>query len=157
MLDLDANNYQLTYSSQTMTITITGTANFQVQFGTSPNAATGCWRELGFLQQDTTPNTTIVSPNVVNLSRPYEILLNIPELYSLYWSTYKNDRAAFIIPINAPSGQMIYYETKQTFCQSLYYPGGTTISNLTVTLFHTGGEQMLLNGSEWSFTLELEF
>lgn len=164
MNSVDKNNYQFSYNSDTMKITISGNTQFTLNFATS-NYKT-CWRELGFTLQDensvplgvgspTGPSNVqiIRAPNCISLERPTKLMVTISEFTQTGLNT-SLDKFTFYIPITVASGELIKYSYKD-FPQHVELPYSTKIETLTITLLLDNGEPADLNGEEFDMLLKL--
>src|SRR5579885_3273693 len=105
----DNNSYNITYSSDLMTITISGTNAFILNFGSSAYSNMLCYRELGFIKADILSATSITSPNCISLERPTSLYITIREFMQSGVDT-NIQSYSFYVPINVPSGYMIDYK-----------------------------------------------
>jgi hypothetical protein len=154
MNSADSNSYAWTYNVDLMTVTVTGTASFSLNWSSNPNASTSCYRELGFNKVDTSSATSITSPNCVSLERPTRLYISINEFFQSGINTNLNF-FSFYIPINVASGSMIEYKQKDDFIQEIEFTTPINITTLTVNLYIENNELANLNGEEFEMVLEI--
>jgi hypothetical protein len=148
---VDADSYVVTYSATSNKVTIsaahnvtiksTGTVNSLIGYSTTANSDTGA----------------PVAPNVFNLTQPYNLYINIPDLELFHVKTSNSlDKPTFTIPVTTPEGNEIAHWASQTFDQVIRYGNPRSFKDLTVNLTLDGNEAANLNGSEWTLYLLLK-
>ena len=141
--------YTVTRSSLPMRITISGTQNFQLLFGS--NTVNSASEVIGFLPLDTPSATSQVAQNISNLStlRSFSINLNNENGFS----DSAGSASTFVIPILGVSGAIMMYEP------SLHYPQRVTFNSSTTTLrvkIADDNAKTVNLSTDWYFILEKE-
>ena len=149
----DNNSYTLTFNQDSMTVTISGTSAFILNWGSSPYSNITCSRELGFNKQDTTSSTSVTSPNVVSLERPTSLYISIKEFLQSGVDT-NQQYYSFNIPINVPSGYMIEYKREKE-TQKIEFISPINLTTLNIILYIENNEPANLNGNEFTMTLKI--
>lgn len=145
---VDNNNYVWVFNQDTFKVTCTGTAAFSFMWDVGM-----CYRELGWNPVNTTASTSQTAPNALQLDLPHILYLYIPEIGVFVRSTRTNCNGTFTIFVSAnPTENNFriageYEQVVQTNIASL--------TKLSVSLRYQNGKIVDLNGSDWSFTLEL--
>lgn len=150
---VDPNAYTCTYNPSTLKMTIAGGSAFVLNL----SSANSPWYEMGFTQNDTSAATSITSPNVMNLSLPISLYIEIPQIGLGSTSSRANDRCTFRIPMNAIAGEFVYFQQNANYEQCYKYSSVITLANFDVRLRTRNGSTVELNGGDWQLYLELGF
>lgn len=152
----DGSSYTITYSSITMKVTISATGSFKTNFASNAFSSTSCYKEIGWTLVDGVSADSAISPNVISLSRPYVLYVNIRELGNSDWRTSNIlDRPTFVVPMQGESGEMVYWYALETLEQSLQFQG-VNVTTLNISLSAPNGQTVSLNGSEWELIVEMK-
>lgn len=157
------NTFTVTYSSSTRKYTISAGNNFRLMFSTGTNASTSAWKVLGFSNStgtsgiDTTLGTSTTSVDVVNLSLPLSIYIQINNFGSVNFKTTDGDTFTFYIPCTSYSGEVIEYKSANYFEQTVELPPSmNVIDRIDIVLKGRNGSSINLNGSEFQMVLSLK-
>lgn len=141
--------FTVTFSSTTNKLTVVASVSAIIfQFGTfTTNSAR---KVMGYNAVDSSSSLTQVSPNIIDLSLPISLGINIRESsQSSFWATGSGlQSASFYIPFITGSGQYQSLNT-QDLPQTIEFKQGTRILNITVT--DLNGNIVNLNGLNWEF------
>ena len=108
---------------------------------------------LGFTATDTGSATSQTSPNVVDVFSPVNAYIQVREFGSCGLNT-KNVYYTFKTTLNGNSGELIDHTSSEYFEQLLPFIGN--VQELNIRLVYSDGTDMVLNGANWSFTINLE-
>jgi hypothetical protein len=151
-----SNSWACTISTTTGLITITGTTTFFFSFSTNATIALG--KILGYNTSAVmTTGTTQTGTSVVNLSGPTHIYIHIFGLKDGARSSLQTMKPTFIVPINANAGDVILYNSKTGWNQCLYFGNDQILNDFAVYLTFQDGEQVNLNGIDWSMIWNVEY
>jgi len=152
----DANSYTLSYSSTTFKTTIAGSAAFILNWSSNPNASTSIWRELGFINNDTSSATSHTGTNVVQLHHPLTFIIQIQELgYS--GITNRGVPFTFLCIMNSGNGEVQELSENNYFNQTVHLLDHTIhLNSLTIELKYPDGSSLSLNGADWIMILEIK-
>src|SRR6185437_9605014 len=139
----DSNGYTWSYDSTTFKLTISGITPFTLNFSNSKNH----YRELGFTNTDTSINTIVTSPNVIDLYNSFSIYILVSEL-GVSGYTSSNNQWTFRIPMTTNSGGIITFDSQSFYPQVVSFPR-QTFNKLNVRLIDSDSNPIDLNGSEW--------
>lgn len=142
-VDFNVINHKLTFS-------ITDVSK-QVIFKFSES--TSLYKRLGFNNIDYTFNTTITSPNVINLAGIHNVFVktNLINDGSIDQKTGKNSRTLISIPLTEPHYNLITYRKLTHFDDIIIT--NRTINDLNIELTDEDGNHLNLNGEEWTLAL----
>lgn len=144
--------FTVSFSSNTMKMTIAADGAFVLKFTNSQS----CWRELGFTNTDTSSATSHTGTNVISLDRPHHIYIHVAELDSRIETSSSSFFPHFVLNINSNAGDLSFYHSLSSFSQTIYM-NRTSLHNLNITLTDEDGNDIDLNGSEWSMIWRLHF
>jgi hypothetical protein len=151
-----SNTWTCSISSTTGLITITGTTTFFFSFSTTATQNLG--KMIGYnINAVMTTGTTQTGTNVVNLSEPTHIYIHVFGLKDGVRSTLQTMKPTFIIPINANSGDVILYNANTGWKQCLLFGNDQILNDFTIYVTLANGEQVNLNGLEWSMIWNVEY
>jgi hypothetical protein len=159
MNNADSNSYALTYSSTTFLVTATGTSAFYFNWLSSGSSAFGCYEQLGFTKVDTSSATSITGTNVVDLTSPQFVFVDINEIPGNIGSTSSlimSNKFNFVVPLYESNGNLVYVKQEEIALeQRLSVP--INLSNLTVQIKDKNGTIVNTNGSNWTMIWELDY
>jgi hypothetical protein len=141
--------YTVTRSALPMRITIAGTQNFQLLFGS--NTVNSAAEIIGFMPIDTPSATSQLAQNISNLStlRSFSINLNMENGFS----DSIGNASTFVIPILGVSGAINIYEPPLHFQQRVTCNSST--SNLRIKVTDDNANALGLC-SDWYMILQKE-
>jgi hypothetical protein len=147
--------FGMTYSSTTLKITITADSSVMFIFGDgSP------WMLLGHTQGSIPTGTSIVAPNVADISAPNQLYLNIREFpANIHCANATSDRPTFIIPLGDSKRYYSEFNGNENFDQTFKLDAPMSIDKLSIQLkcdAHDGGPatNAALNGSNYNCLIE---
>jgi hypothetical protein len=147
----DSNNYTVTFDSKTLRVTIAGDNSFNLLLSSSSISSI-----LGFGTTDLTSQTSYTGTYTYNLSYGDYLYLTIDELQRFARTSNLNDNTfTFILPLDVNIGEYQTYQCSD-FEQELQFSPPVSIKNLTCRLTSYNNSTVDLNGSEWSFLLQIE-
>lgn len=151
--------FTVTYSDITLKVTIAAGSAFTILFGSSGVM----YRELGFTAATTGSATSQTGTNVVNLSLPHYLFINVLEFGEDYITCGGgSDCPTFVVMINSGRDDLIDF-SEQTHHKNVLHIGHNlkNITRLTIRLSmantarDTPAEPVDLNGSEFAMILRL--
>jgi hypothetical protein len=157
----DANSWSVFFNVDQNTVYIQGTGAFTVNFATTTIAAGISAPIAPILGFSTTANsssgTTVTAPNVMDLSKPDMLYINIKEIGQKQMSSNYLDKYTFSIPVTVNTPNVLLYNKGTGYEQKYTYNSPQNISELTVELFYAGREAVNLNGVEWSMQFKIKY
>ncbi len=156
MIAADPNTYLITYSASTLKLTITGALPFTFNWVTNATNTHLSNIELGFSLADSSTGTEVSGDQVVQLQNPSKILLQIAELASPNLTDYGVD-FTFLFDLNGSTGSLVGYQKGQFYCQRTTLNSGRNfIKTLTCKLVYENGQDVNLNGADWTAVLSCD-
>lgn len=149
------NTFTCSISSTTGLVTIGG-QNF---FTLLPNLWNLSTVLLGF-PANVAPGQTIFATGtaIANLAVPNLINVSIVNKPELIRSSNQQQQFQFVVPLDVVTGTYAYFRENQYFHQNLDWDNGDqTFTEAMIQLLFTTGEQVNLNGLDWTMILELEY
>ena len=150
MIAADANEYSVSYNSTTMKIRIGCDISISL---TCSNTTNAIWDVIGFLAADRVPAASHTADDVLQLDFPAYLMVGINELASARAVSTSGYRGDFIIPMTVNSQYLELYNHKSSYDIDSEYSAGVTLSRLSIRLQNPDGEEISLNGGEWSCLL----
>lgn len=154
-----ANTWALTFSNDTMLVTIAATGAFSLLLSSGTNVATSIGPLLGFAVTDITTVTTTTATSVIQLFKPFMLYLRINEMGN---NVFVGQTAAlargfsFLIPATVASGGIIEATVNGNYRQVIPVKQRTVYPKLTIQLCYSDGTAVNLNGAGYSFLLKIE-
>lgn len=142
-------------SATTGQMTITASSGtFQLLFSQSGTP----WRELGFTNTNTSTAASLTGPNVVQISLPNFLFINVSEFSGSnnYIATSTQTTATFYAPLSTNGFNISQFDERDFHQVLVFSPSISGISNLTVNVQDGNGNPVSLNGADWSMLLEIE-
>jgi hypothetical protein len=154
-LDLiGSNTYTLSVSTITSKLTITANTN---EFIINPAASSNAFlQQIGFYNETSYPSSglTLESPKVVDISGIKNVYIKVSQL-SEYLRDTRNLSSNFKVDYGCAYGSIVYFANENKYMQHF-----TTAQNhirrtnkFSVRLVDEIGDDIDLNGSDWSFVL----
>jgi hypothetical protein len=141
----------------TYTVTVSGSTGFQFLFGSGPNAATSCARQMGFPAEDTLISVAQIGPYAIALENPINIYINVYEL-GMNSADSNDNTYTFLCPATTNAGSIIEFTDEIIYSEVIRFNPPIDIHRLTINLFQGANFTPLnLNGSEWQIMFELEY
>ncbi len=152
MESVSALTFLVTYSYETLKLTITGSSAFSFTFGT--NTTNSAYNIMGFTDVDTSSSVTQISPNVINLSIPLYIMIKVDGFSHSTKSSNPYDNATFVVSTIGNNSDILTW-TAGTFYPQKVYCFNDNVSTLHVSLRDYSNKVIDLNGSDWCMLLKL--
>lgn len=147
--------YTVTFDIKTSTITISAPAAFTLKWSLQTN--TNCAWELGWSQSDTPSAVSHTSTQSYNISGPNYYLIQIRGLQmdSINTSNQQPATGSFMVTVDAAPGNIINFNSQESFRQKWRLAIGSNISSLKVTVLRPDGRPAGLR-SDWSLVLRCD-
>jgi hypothetical protein len=156
LMNAISTNWVVTYNPLQFTVTINRTAGTNtLLFGTGVNLAASIARALGFAAVDLTGAATYTGPNVVSLQDPEALFIVVNEIgrSGVTSGTLLNYTWHVLMSANN-SGDEVTYKNQSDYPDIIKIQK-RTIKTLTVQLADDQGNNVNLNGADWSFFMML--
>jgi hypothetical protein len=156
----DSNSYTLTYSSSSFLVTVAGTGAFTLNWSSNPQASTGCYQQLGFMKTDTSSATSQTGSNVVDLSIPEFIFMDLNELPGFIGTSSASgisNKNNFIIPLYQSGGNLVFVSEQENIHEEIRFNTPINISSLTIQLRDKNGSLIDTKGANWHAILEMHY
>lgn len=152
MESVSALTFTVTYSDQTLKITVTGSLAFSFTFGT--NTSYSASKIIGFNNANTSSSVTQTGNNAINLSIPLYIMIKVDGFSSSIKSSNPYDNATFVVSTVGNNSDILTW-TPGSFYQQRVLSFNDNVSDLRVVLRDYNNTQIDLNGGHWSMLLRL--
>lgn len=145
-----SHSFTCTYSTATSKFTISdGTGNFSLKFATNTSASARYL--LGFDESDTSATSSKISDNLIDISNPQMIFVNISQAGDNLRDTKNAIFADLFLPLDVSFGEMKYFKPGEEEKQTVKF---VYTNNLEVYLRDENNDTVDLNGLEWSIVLK---
>jgi hypothetical protein len=141
------NTYTLSYDTQSGKITFNAIHPFKFEFSNIENSAVAL---LGFNNEDTLLNTSIVSVNVIELSNPLSVAIKLDSVDTDNFLSGNSVKGSFYIPLN----NFGFYQNLYSYqlLQTIQFKNN--IRRLKVGILDISTNKLLnLNGGNWEMLL----
>jgi hypothetical protein len=159
MNGIDANTYVCTYNTNNFLVTISGASTFFLNWNSNPQAATGCYKQLGFAKTDLVTATSQTAVYAPDLSYPEFIFVSIAEIPNFLTTTSSlstSNRFSFCIPL-LDSGSSLLFISPETMENTVEFASPISLYNISVNLKDKDGNFVDTIGAHWHQTWELEY
>ena len=152
MISADANEYSVSYNYTTMRITTECDVAISLICSNTTNAI---WDVIGFLAVDRVSAASHTANKVLQLDFPAYLMVGISELASARAVSTSGYRGNFVVPMTVNSQYLELYNHKSSYDNESDYSAGVTLSRLSIRLRNPDGEEISLNGGEWSCLISI--
>ncbi len=125
------SGFSVTNNTNNFKYTISHSSNFIIKWSTS---GTGSHTLFGFNNSDTINNTSHISDNTADQTKHFVDLV-IPEIPSIACKMGSKKQVIDRIPLNSPSGSLVYYRAPEAELQTHNYFYPMKLSSLNIQLY----------------------
>ena len=143
------NTYTVTFASSTQKITFSASNAFYFQFASNTSASAR--RIMGFDAEDTASGSSVTSTNAIDLTGTHAVYIAIPEAEHNLRKSGGPLRSSLYVPLNVDVNSFQNLAQSGDFQQILTFDRETALS---VKLYDDDGNDLSLNGVEWSMLLQ---
>ena len=152
MIATDPNKYSVSFNYTTMKINIDCDVAI---FLTCSNTNNAIWDVIGFAAVDRASAASHTANEVLRLDFPAYLMVGISELASARAVSTSGYRGDFVVPMTVNSQYLELYNHKSSYDNESDYSAGVTLSRLSIRLRNPDGEEISLNGGEWSCLISI--
>lgn len=150
-LNTSSTGFSVSYSSNTMQVTISRSSNFYLRFGSVSGNISYL---IGFSNSNTTSNTSFTGTNVIILNSPMSIYLRLNDFINGY--TTNGLQYSFRQTICVNPGNIIIDEKINLKPYTLELENERSFQTMNISLFKSDGTPLNLNGSDFEIVLKIE-
>ncbi len=123
------SGFSVSSDSNSLKYTVTNTADFSIKWGSH-----GAPKIFGFNGSDTAPSTSHISDKAADQTKHF-VDLAIPEIPDIACKMGSKKQVIDRIPLNSPSGSLVYYRSPEAELQTNNYFYPIKLSSLNIQLY----------------------